>query len=259
VLLYKAFGWEMPAFIHMPLLRNKDKSKISKRRDPTSLIWYRRQGYLPEAMLNFLALMGWSMTGAEQVFSLAEMIENFSWDRVKTSGPVFDLQKLEWLNGHYIRQLMPEALLERLLQGGYTAHAGEPADRLLAITRLVQERIKMLSQFDEMTGFFFATEPYEATELTPKKAEQGFTRDVLRALEDVLRGVEEWRAEPLEEAVSRLCEEKGWRRGAAYMPLRVAVTCRRVSTPLFETMEILGKEECMRRLKTAVQKARALP
>jgi len=259
VLLYRAFGWQMPVFVHMPLLRNKDRSKISKRKNPTSLIWYRQQGYLPEAMLNFLALMGWSMPAGEEVFSLREMIDDFSWERVKTSGPVFDLQKLEWLNGYYIRQLSVEALLERLLEGGYTAHAQEPVDRLMAVTRLVQERLKKLSDFDELTGFFFGTEPYDAAELVPRKADARFALDVLRAIEEVLRGVEDWRAEPLEEAVRELCELRGWKRGMAYMPLRVAVTCRRVSTPLFDTMQILGKQECMARLETALQKAQAVP
>src|SRR6266567_606320 len=105
VLLYQAFGWEPPIFMHMPLLRNADRSKISKRKNPVSLEYYERQGYLPEALLNFLALMGWSMSDDREVFSINAMIEEFSFDRVNLGGPVFDLQKLEWLNGLYIRQL----------------------------------------------------------------------------------------------------------------------------------------------------------
>jgi len=255
VLLYKAFGWQMPVFIHMPLLRNKDKSKISKRKNPVSLTWYKEQGYLPEAILNFLGLMGWSMSDGREVFSLQEMIEEFAWDRVKTSGPVFDLQKLEWLNGYYIRNLTTQELLERLLEGGYTSRLAEPADRLLAITRLVQERLKRLAEFDELTGFFFEREPYEADDLLPKKRDGAFARQVLLAARALLQGLEDWRAEPIEVAVRDMCESQGWRRGDAYMPLRVAVTCRRVSTPLFETMEILGKQECLARLEIAIQKA----
>ena len=115
ILLYRAFGWPPPVFIHMPLLRNKDKSKISKRKNPTSLLWYRQQGYLPEALLNFLALMGWHMSDEREVFSLDEMVREFAWERVATSGPVFDLQKLDWLNG----RLHPEAPARR-------THAAHP-------------------------------------------------------------------------------------------------------------------------------------
>ena len=255
VLLYEAFGWKMPVFIHMPLLRNADKTKISKRKNPTSLDWYRAQGYLPEALLNFLALMGWSLGEDREIFSVEEMIENFSWDRVRTSGPVFDLPKLDWLNGEYIRAMPAEDLLSRILEGPFTQHTGLPADRLLAIVRLAQERIKKLSEFDELTAFFFATEPYEPAELVPKKKDADFTRQALAAIDELLRGTEEWRAEVLERAMQGLCERDGWKRRDAYMPLRVAVTCRKVSTPLFETMEILGREECLRRMQTALRLA----
>ena len=258
VLLYEAFGWEMPTFIHMPLLRNPDRSKISKRKNPTSLDWYREQGYLPEALLNFLALLGWSLGDDRQVFSVQEMVENFTWDRVRTGGPVFDLEKLDWLNGEYIRAMPPEELLGRILQGPYTTHTSEPAATLLAITKLVHERMEKLSQFDESTAFFFAVEPYDPADLIPKKRDGAFARDVLDAGDGVLRATDDWRAQAIEDAFQTLCDRRGWKRGEVYMPLRVAVTCRRVSTPLFETMEILGKEECVRRLGTAMDKARHL-
>jgi len=258
VLLYGAFGWQMPTFIHMPLLRNKDQSKISKRKNPTSLDWYRAQGYLPEALLNFLALMGWSLGEDREIFSLKEMIENFTWDRVKTSGPVFDLQKLDWLNGEYIRAMSAEDLLGRILAEPFTVHIGEPAPRLLAITRLAQERLKKLSEFDRLTAFFFTTEPYEATDLVPKKKDAAFARAALAAAHAVLQAAPSWRAAELERALQAMCEERGWQRADLYMPLRVAVTCRRVSTPLFETMDVLGREECMRRLQAALQKASLL-
>jgi len=194
VLLYQAFGWSMPVFIHLPLLRNPDRSKISKRKNPVSLDWYRGQGYLPEALLNFLALMGWSTGEEREVFSLAEMVESFTWDRVKTSGPVFDLRKLDWLNGQYIRRLTAEELLQRLLDGGHTRHAGEPRDRLLAIVRLVQERMERLGEFDERTAFFFAPEPYEAGELIPRKKDAAFAREALAACAERLGGLEPWLA-----------------------------------------------------------------
>jgi len=258
VLLYQAFGWELPTFIHLPLLRNPDRSKISKRKNPTSLDWYRQQGYLPEALLNFLALMGWSLGEEREIFSLDEMLNEFTWHRVKTSGPVFDLQKLDWLNGEYIRAMTPQELLTRILEGPYTRHTHEPAERLVRIAALVRERINKLSEFDERTAFFFQPEPYEPGELVPKRRDAAFVREVLASCEQILRRVGKWQAASLEEALRSLCEERGWKRGEVYMPLRVAVTCRRVSTPLFETMEILGRDECLRRIETARQKAHDL-
>jgi glutamyl-tRNA synthetase len=259
VLLYEAFGWEPPAFIHMPLLRNKDRSKISKRKNPTSLLWYRAQGFLPEAMLNFLALMGCSLGDEREVFGLEEMIAEFSWHRVKTSGPVFDLQKLEWLNGEHIRALPAEELLERILAEPYTEHLDEPAGRMLAIVELAQERMKRLSEFDGLTGFFFAREPYDPADLIPKKQDGAFVRQALGSAAPVLEGVDDWSAEPLEAAMRALAEEQGCKRGALYMALRVAVTCRKVSTPLFETMAVLGERECMERIQQAAGKAETLP
>jgi len=258
VLLYGAFGWEMPTFIHMPLLRNPDKSKISKRKNPTSLDWYRAAGYLPEALLNFLALMGWSLGDDREVFSVAEMIEGFTWDRVKTSGPVFDLQKLDWLNGEYVRAVSPEELLARILEGPFTQHGGEPAERLLAITKLVQERLKKLSQFDELTGFFFAAEPYAAELLVPKKKDADFARSVIGECVELLQTMPAATPVQLESALRAVCEARGWKRGDAYTVVRVAVTCRTVSTPLFETMDILGRDECLRRLAAAQEKAESL-
>ncbi len=258
VLLYQAFGWHLPTFIHMPLLRNQNRSKISKRKDPTSLLWYREQGFLPEALLNFLALMGWSTGDDREKFSLQEMVQSFAWNRVKTSGPVFDMQKLEWLNGEYVRSMSAEELLERILAEPYTRRVDQPAEKLLQVTRLVQERIKRLAEFDEATGFFFEREPYEAADLIPKKHDAAFVRDALPAAHALLKDLDDWSAEPLEGAMRDAAEEREWKRGALYMVLRVAVTCRRVSTPLFETMQVLGKQECIARIETALDRAQEL-
>jgi glutamyl-tRNA synthetase len=258
ILLYEAFGWEPPTFVHMPLLRNQDRSKISKRKNPTSLLWYREQGFLPEALLNFLGLMGWSLGDDREVFAFQEMVQEFSWDRVKKSGPVFDLQKLEWLNGEYIRAMAPEDLLARILQEPYTRHADAPAGKLLAIARLAQERLRRLAEFDALTGFFFEREDYAAADLVPRKQDGAFVREALAAARPLLEGAGEWTAAALEAAMQSLVGERGWNRGAFYMVLRVAVTCRQVSTPLFETMEVLGRGECLARLSEATAKASGL-
>src|SRR5580692_1632866 len=168
VLLYKAFGWELPRFWHMPLLRNLDKSKISKRKNPVSLIYYRQAGYLPEAVINFLGLMGGGMpesTGpVAEKFSLAEMVERFDVKNIRLGGPVFDLTKLKWLNGEYLRTMTPEAfyaaLRSNVLSDAY----------LTQIAALVQTRIETLTQFGDLTHFFFADDILPTPEIfLPKK------------------------------------------------------------------------------------------
>jgi glutamyl-tRNA synthetase len=255
VLLYQAFGWEPPVFIHMPLLRNADKTKISKRKNPTSLLWYREQGYLPEALRNFLALMGWSLGEEREVFSLQEMVESFSWDKVKTSGPVFDMQKLEWLNGEYIRRMSVDELAQRIISEPYTRRADQPVERLRRIAALAQERLKRLAEFDDLTNFFFEREPYDPKDLVPKKHDASFAREALRSARDALGAAGDWTAACLDAAMTALAEGRGWNRGALFMVLRAAITCRRVSTPLFETMEILGRQECLERIEAAIAAA----
>ncbi|MGH9393416.1 MAG: glutamate--tRNA ligase, partial [Terriglobales bacterium] len=168
VLLYQAFGWTPPRFWHMPLLRNKDKSKISKRKNPVSLIYYREAGYLPGAMVNFLGLLGGGMPVAEEAaaekFSLDDMIARFQFEQIRLGGPVFDLDKLGWLNGLYLRALSPEAFLEAV-------RANRFSDASLArITPLVQERIETLGQFFDLTDFFFLDQVRPPIEVfLPKK------------------------------------------------------------------------------------------
>jgi glutamyl-tRNA synthetase len=177
---------------------------------------------------------------------------------VKTSGPVFDLQKLEWMNGEYIRMLPVAELLERILKEHYTRRTDQPAEKLLKVTALAQERLKRLADFDNLTNFFFEREPYKAEDLVPKKHDPSFAREALDSALDILKGLDDWSAPAMEAAVSALAERRHWERGALFMVLRVAVTCRRVSTPLFETMEILGKQECLERIEAAATLAATL-
>ena len=257
VVLYEAFGWEMPEFIHMPLLRNKDKSKISKRKNPVSLRWYRDEGYLPEAMLNFIGNLGWSLPDNREIFTLDEMVEGFSWDRVSTGGPIFDLTKLDWLNGVYIRNLTPEQLTDRLLT---TCLAGRGIDRnmLLQIVPLIQERIAKLNaaEFDSMADFYFksaAELDYEAAMLVPKKTDPAEVPGALRAIRDRFAAAE-WRKEPMEDAIREVAEQIGWKAGNLFMSVRVALTGRTATPPLLESMIIIGKDESLRRIDAAIAK-----
>ena len=245
VLLYNAFGWDMPEFIHMPLLRNQDRSKISKRKNPTSLEWYRDQGYLPEALLNFLGLMGFSMPDEREVFSLDEMVQAFSWDRVTTSGPVFDLAKLEWLNGVYIRSLPVDVLAARIAAANPVA-AEASGDYLCRIVPLVRERLKKLSDFDQWASFFFAEAlVYDPALLVPKKGTPEDAIDILEGAIAIFANIDTWTAEILETEGRALCEAGGWTLRDAFMTLRIAVTGKAASPPLFESMEVLGRERTL--------------
>ena len=154
VLLYQAFGWELPEFAHLPLLRNPDRSQISKRKNPVAVDFYRQQGYLPEALVNFLALMGWSMPNDQEIFTLDEMISSFTFERIGTVGPVFDVQKLEWLNGHYIRALTNEEIAERLVKEGFVDSYSK--DEIKKYLPLVKDRMKKLSEFKDLAGYYLA-------------------------------------------------------------------------------------------------------
>ena len=247
VILYEAFGWEPPTFVHMPLLRNADKSKISKRKNPVSLEYYRQVGILPEAMVNFLARMGWSLDDEQEKFGLAEMIEAFTFDRMSVTGPVFNLDKLDWLNGLYLRELSHEELVDRLREWLLNdAH-------LTRIAPLVIERIKRLEDFVPMTSYFFGDD-FELTPeaLIPKKRDK---RDTYRALLSITDGVDElrtWSAEAIEALLRDLCEASEWSKRDFFGAVRVAVTGRKATPPLFTTMEVLGKARCQARLRAAM-------
>ena len=258
VLLYQAFGWQPPEFIHMGLLRNQDKSKISKRKNPTSLNWYKEKGYLSEAMLNFLGLMGYSMPEGREVFSFDDMVKEFSWDRVTTGGPVFDLEKLAWLNGEYMRAMPAAEFARRAREAGVVPQEFDEA-KFLAAAPMFQERVKTFAELPEHTVYFLRELPYEPGDLLPKKKDQPIhtpeeTREILLGVERCLASAAEWTAAAMEESMRSFSETCGWKARDLFMTLRVAITGRTVSTPLFETMAVLGRQESMNRLAHAIAK-----
>ncbi len=268
VLLYEALGWTPPRFYHLPLIRNPDRSKLSKRKNPVSVSWYRREGFLPEAVVNYLGLLGHSMPDGREVFTRDEFRDAFSWERVNTTGPVFDLEKFEWLNGVWIRRLSVDDLLARLRAEGFLPAALAERygpEALRTIVGMMQERMRRLSEFGPAVGFFVEREPYEPALLVPTKGKKqtptrtaAETREALARIRQVLAEAPDWRPETLEARMRALAEAMGWKAGELFTPLRVAVTCRRVSTPLFETMAVLGRAECLARLDEALAKAAAL-
>jgi glutamyl-tRNA synthetase len=247
VLLYKAFGWQQPRFWHMPLLRNIDKSKISKRKNPVSLIYYQQAGFLPEAIINFLGLMGGGMpadinNGTEQ-FTLAEMVEHFVFTDIRLGGPVFDLTKLKWLNGEYLRKLTPQQFYAELrttvLSDAYLSH----------IAPLIQTRIETLGQFGDLTTFFFRDDVLPTQEVfLPKKRTLeetlAFATDQLATLEAT-----DWTHEALEPALKKLGEEKSWSVKENFMLLRAIITGSTMSPPLLESMVVFGKARSLDRVR----------
>ncbi len=257
VRLYEAFGWKQPVFCHLPLLRNADKSKISKRKNPVSLKHYQTAGILPEALLNYLALMGWTMPDERDQFSLDEFVANFRLEDISLGGPVFDLEKLNWLNGKYIRNLDVDGLLERLRNGVLSD------EYLRRIMPLVSERIDTLADFVPYAGFFFAGDvdydPKAQPKMVAKNHNSAQTAKAFRLLlEDHLDLLAEWNAESVEAAIRDFCEKREWSPKELFMPIRIALTGRTATPPLFETMDVLGKERCRWRLRRAIETLRSM-
>ncbi len=242
ILLYKAFEWELPQFAHTPLLRNPDRSKLSKRRHPVWVSWYLDQGYLPEAILNYLSLMGWSHPDQKEIFDLEEYVRVFDLKDVDTVGPVFDVVKLEWMNGEYIRKMKIEDLQQKIEE-----FIGDKYDKEIVAKTipLVQERIKKFSDYVPLCEFFFKPPKQYDVNLADQK-------DLLQKISKELERVEEWTADKIGEVMVALADQEGIKHGLFFMALRVAVTGRKISPPLNESMEILGKEECVDRIKKLI-------
>jgi glutamyl-tRNA synthetase len=242
--------------MHMPLLRNPDKSKISKRKNPVSLEYYERQGYLPEAICNFLALLGWSMPDEREIFSLDEMIKEFTFDRISLGGPVFDLQKLDWVNGMYMRKLSLDELTHRLYKQVIEPKAQRLNDMAYAqaIAPLLQERLHTLGDFHDMAAFFYDTPLiYDKNLLVPKGRNPRETAKMLADVgEQIQRYNGSWEDTDLEAFMRTYLEGTKWDAKSLFMTLRVAVTGRTASPPLFATMQVLGKDVCLTRLEDAV-------
>ena len=255
VLLYQWLGFEAPAFAHMPLLRNTDKSKISKRKNPAArLTWFVEQGYLPEALRNFLALLGYGQPGEDEVFGFDEFSAHFEWSRVNTVGPVFDLDKLNWLNGHYLRALDDAEFARRLVQHAWRSGSTVDADLVTAAAPLVKERVETLAQGMDMLHFLLVPESDFTVDEAAAAKQLGETgRPVIEAALDALEPLTEWAGPTIEEALrAALVEGLGLKPRNAFGPVRVAVTGSTVSPPLFESMELLGRERSLTRMQAAI-------
>lgn len=264
VLIYRGFGWqhEMPSFVHLPLILGTDRSKLSKRHGATSVLEYRREGYLPEAMVNFLALLGWSLDDKTEQFTLDELVRQFSIAGISKSPAVFNKEKLDWMNGLYIRQLAATDLAERLLpflqrpaaEGGLPDAVARPIDRayLAAIIPLIQERLKLLGEGPDLVDLFFVDAVPDQAALVGKALSPAEARTALAAAIGALEAQADWGHEALEALLRPMSEPLGLKTGVFFGLLRVAVTGRTVSPPLFETMAVLGSHRSLSRMRLAL-------
>ena len=243
VLIYQAFGWELPIFAHLPVIRNKDHSKMSKRKNDVSILSHRDKGYLPEAINNFLALMGWSHPDKKEIFSLDEFLKLFTLERITLTAPVYDLEKLNWLNGMYIREMDDAELTKRLAP---FIPSDCPKELVSQILPLIKERLVTLKDFESLTDFFYRDITIDQSMLT-KKSTISEVKTQLSATHASLDD-KNWTSENIEQKVRSLAETNGWKPGQYFMMLRVALTGKTATPPLFETMAALGREKVLTRL-----------
>jgi glutamyl-tRNA synthetase len=258
LLMYRALGFEPPQFAHLPMILGPDRAKLSKRHGAVSITDYRDQGYLPEAMVNFLALLGWSLDDKTEIFSRQELIKNFSLERVSRTAAVFNGDKLVWMNGLYIRGLTADGFYqaaEPYLMRDEGAAKAVIADEgyVRDIMPLVQERAKTLAEIAELTEFFFVEElDYDPALLIGKKMTGESSLQALEVSKQRLEKLAAFDTESLESCLRPLAEELGLKAGQLFGVLRVAVTGRTAAPPLFQTMAVLGRERCLKRIATAL-------
>ncbi len=249
VLLYEFFGWEPPVFCHLPLLRNKDKSKLSKRKNPVSINWYRKTGILPEALLNYAGMMGWHLSDDKEKFSLKEMIENFRLEDISLGGPVFDLDKLLWLNGRYLREdFTTDELLDRLVEWGLNR------EHFKNILEICKGRMTCLSDWGELTGHFFSGRiQLTKDELLLKDMDEAGTSEILQIILWELEKLDSFSKENIYSLFKVLSEKLDIKLKHLTQPLYIAISGKAVSTPLFDTMEILGSDISRTRIRYAME------
>jgi glutamyl-tRNA synthetase len=261
--LYQAFGWNAPQLAHMPLILAPGGGKLSKRHGSTAMEEFRSQGYLPEALMNYLALLGWSFDATTEIFSKEDLLKYFTLERVSPSPATFDYQKLLWFNQHYINHILTvDELVERVAPFLVDAGLIGPADaspgganyhRLHEAARLLKDRIKTLAEAPDLMSYFLLEElpPYDATLLVAKKTGPAQILAGLEAVLGLLATIDLDDLEGTEATLRALAEEKGLKAGQLFMPIRVAVTGRTESPGLFETLRAIGKDRVQRRLANA--------
>ena len=261
VLVYRALGEAVPRFAHLPLILNPDRTKMSKRKSQTAVADYIAEGFIREGLDNYLALLGWSTGTEEEVLGLDELCARFELHAVHKGGAVFDRERLEWLNGQWIRRLASDELADRLLPFlEADAVAGRidrtpRVDEIRALVPLVQERLPVLGAIGDLVGFLFVDRlAIDPALLVPKRWDRDTTRAGLVAARDAIVALlpVAFEADELEPRLRALADERGWKAGDLFMAIRVAVTGRTATPPLFDTLVALGRERALLRLDAAI-------
>ena len=258
--IYKALGWNPPTFAHLPIILAPDKSKLSKRHGTTSVLDYRKQGYLPNAMFVFLSLLGWSLDDKTEVLTIPEIIANFSLERVSKSGAIFDIQKLNWLNGQYIRKVSDKSLAQMIISywERYPESGISPIptlSKIIPIVPLIKERIKTLNEIKPLVNFFFSDDiQYENKDLIQKGMDKTTTKSALQKIIGNLSNIEKFDELTIEGSLRMTAEEMELKPRQLLGSIRVALSGLEVSPPLFKSIEILGKTSSLQRIDKAISK-----
>ncbi len=266
ILLFEAMGTPIPIFAHLPLILNPDRTKMSKRKTQTAVADYRAQGFIPEAFVNYLALLGWSTGTEEEVLPIEELVQRFDLSTVNRAGAVFDRNRLEWLNGQWIRRLPPEELAERLrpfLQTLLDTGRIEwlPTDgELAALLPVVQERLPTLASIELIDFLFVKDLRIDPATLVPKRWDTATTAQALTVARETIADVGRvsWESEEIEPPLRELAATHGWKAGDLFMSIRTAITGKTATPPLFDVMVALGYERTLARLDRAIEMLRAL-
>ena len=260
VQLYLALEWEMPLFAHLPTILAPDKSKLSKRHGATSILEYKKAGYLPEAMFNFLSLLGWSLDGDTEIISKEDLVSKFDPSRISSASAIFDIEKLNWMNGHYIRS-MNSLELSQILRSYWKEFPPEIFDRTPSsnevdeVSKLVQERIKVLSEASGLVAFVFKNEiTYEPNELIQKNMDAESTTRILDRVNESVSKIETFCSRAIEVELRALADSIDVKVGTLLGTIRVATSGQKVSPPLFDSLEVLGRNRVLELLHVAKSK-----
>lgn len=259
VLLYKFFGWDLPQFAHLPLLLNKDKSKLSKRQGDVAVEDYITKGYFKDAFVNFIALLGWNPTADREIYSINELIDLFNLEKVNKAGAVFDLVKLNWMNSYYLHHIIPVEELAKELQSILSNRNTEQEyldyDYLIKTITLFRERLNFLNELPDYAKYMFS-DSFEYDIEYKNKHWKEDTEELLKELFDLLSHIDNFRTETLHDKVKSWVDEKQIKFKEIIHPLRFVITGKSIGAGMFETMDVLGKNKCLRRFRTYFEQKR---